>query len=62
MIVIIMTFCTLGFLGINKFNMLAFLMTFIWGVQDAYVNIHCFEILGFEFDNNSEPFSIFNLA
>ncbi|CDW84340.1 major facilitator superfamily protein [Stylonychia lemnae] len=61
-IIFIMTFCTLAFLGINKFNMLAFLMTFIWGVQDAFVNINCLQILGFEFDNNSEPFSIFNMA
>eukprot|EP00347_Sterkiella_histriomuscorum_P010332 403376713 len=61
-IVLIMTFVTLSFLGINQFNMLAFLMTFMWGIQDATVNTHCFEILGFEFDNNYEPFCIFNLA
>jgi len=31
-IVVIMTFVTLAFLGINQFNLLAFLMTFLWGV------------------------------
>lgn len=57
-----MLFVTLAFLGINKFNLLAFLMTFMWGLQDSFVNTHCYEILGFEFDNNSEPYSVFNLA
>ena len=61
-IIIVMTFVTLAFLGINEFNLLAFLMTFLWGVQDATVNTHCFEICGFEFDNNSEPYSLFNMA
>lgn len=31
-IIVIMTFVTLAFLGINEFNLLAFLMTFLWGV------------------------------
>jgi predicted MFS family arabinose efflux permease len=31
-IVVVMTFVTLAFLGINEFNILAFLMTFLWGV------------------------------
>ena len=61
-IIIVMTFVTLAFLGINEFNLLAFLMTFLWGVQDATVNTHCFEICGFEFDNNTEPYSLFNFA
>ena len=61
-IVVLMTFVSLAFLGINEFNLLAFLMTFLWGLQDATVNTHCFEILGFEFENNFEPFCIFNLA
>ncbi len=62
LLVLIMLFVTLAFLGINKFNLLAFLMTFMWGLQDASINTHSYEILGFEFDNNSEPYSIFNLA
>jgi hypothetical protein len=61
-LIVVMTFVTLAFLGINQFNLLAFLMTFLWGVQDSTVNTHCFEICGFEFDNNSEPYSLFNLA
>jgi predicted MFS family arabinose efflux permease len=31
-IIVLMTFVTLAFLGINQFNLLAFLMTFLWGV------------------------------
>ena len=60
-IVVLMTFVTLAFLGINQFNLLAFLMTFLWGVQDSTVSTHCFELCGFEFDNNTEPYSLFNL-
>lgn len=37
-------------------------MTFIWGFADSGVNTHISEILGFEFDNNVEPYSIFNLV
>ena len=60
-IIVLMTFVTLAFLGINQFNLLAFLMTFLWGIQDATVSTHCFELCGFEFDNNTEPYCLFNL-
>lgn len=36
-------------------------MAFMWGVQDGSVNTHCLEMLGFEFDDNTEPFSIFSM-
>jgi hypothetical protein len=42
--------------------MLAFVMTLMWGIQDATVNTHCFELCGFEFDTNTEPYSLFNFA
>lgn len=60
-IIISMTGVTLSFLLVNSFNWLAFAMTLLWGIQDSTVNTHCFEMLGFEFDNNVEPFSVFNL-
>ncbi len=47
---------------IYDFGVLAFLMCFLWGFQDSAVNTHSQEILGFEFENNSEPFSVFNIA
>ena len=34
----------------------------MWGFQDGIVNIHTFQILGFEFTNSSDPFSVFNLV
>jgi hypothetical protein len=36
-------------------------MAFLWGVEDGSVNTHCLEMLGFEFDDNTEPFSIFSM-
>jgi hypothetical protein len=36
-------------------------MTFLWGIQDSCVNTHCFEMLGFEFESNKEPFAVFNM-
>lgn len=37
-------------------------MAFLWGLQDSANNTHTSEMLGFEFDNNSEPYSIDNLV
>lgn len=42
--------------------MMVFGMTFIWGFADSGVNTHLSEILGFEFENNVEPYSVFNLV
>ena len=36
-------------------------MAFLWGVEDGAVNTHCLEMLGFEFDDNTIPFSIFSM-
>ena len=36
-------------------------MAFMWGVEDGAVNTHCLEMLGFEFDDNTLPFSIFSM-
>lgn len=41
---------------------MVFGMTFIWGFADSGVNTHVSEILGFEFENNVEPYSICNLV
>lgn len=55
------TVFTLAFLTVNEYNWLAFIMAFLWGLQDSANNTHTSEMLGFEFDNNSEPYSIDNL-
>ena len=57
----VMMAITLLFIGYYEYSALVFIMTFLWGFQDGAVNTHCFEMLGFEFENNYEPYSIFNL-
>jgi MFS family permease len=61
LIIILMTLITCAFIQVYEFNWLPWVMCFIWGFQDSMVNTHSQEMLGFEFDNNSEPFSIFNI-
>jgi len=60
--VALQTLIVLVYIYRNKYTLLVFAMTFIWGFADSGVNTHLTEILGFEFENNSEPFSIFNLV
>ena len=57
----LMTLVTISYCVMYQFNWIAFLMCFLWGFQDSAVNTHSQEILGFEFDNNSEPFSVYNI-
>jgi hypothetical protein len=37
-------------------------MPFVWGIQDSSVATHSYSILGNEFVNYKEAFSIFNLV
>lgn len=62
LIMLVMGIFTVLFAAVDKFNILAFFMCFLWGFQDSAVNTHTQEILGFEFENNSEPFSVFNIC
>eukprot|EP00347_Sterkiella_histriomuscorum_P015929 403355148 len=41
----------------NRYDTLTFIMTFLWGFQDSAINTHTMQMLGFEFDNNVEPYS-----
>lgn len=59
-ICLVMTVVTVAFLVVNEYNALAYIMAFMWGIEDSATNTHCQEMLGFEFDNNSEPFSVYN--
>ena len=36
-------------------------MAFMWGLEDGSVNTHALEMLGFEFDDNTDPFAIFSM-
>ncbi|CDW81164.1 major facilitator superfamily protein [Stylonychia lemnae] len=60
-LVILMTLSTLGYCIAWQYGWQAFLMCFLWGFQDSATNTHSQEILGFEFDNNFEPFSVYNI-
>ncbi len=60
-IILLMGGITFAFIIVYEFNFLAYLMCFIWGFQDSAINTHSQEILGFEFDNNQEPFSVYNI-
>ncbi|CDW77194.1 major facilitator superfamily protein [Stylonychia lemnae] len=60
-IILIMGAVTITFIEVYKYGALAFIMCFFWGFQDSAINTHSQEILGFEFDNNSEPFSVYNI-
>lgn len=37
-----------------------YVMTFAWGFSDGAINCHINQILGFEFESQSEPFCVFN--
>jgi MFS family permease len=60
-IIIIMSVVTLWFISLFEYNFLAFLMCFMWGFQDSALHTHTQEILGFEFDDNFTPFSLFGI-
>jgi MFS family permease len=60
-IIAIMGGITLSYIIGEKWNVLAWFMCFFWGFQDSAINTHCQEILGFEFDDNYTPFSLFNI-
>mmetsp|Transcript_17947 Transcript_17947/g.17138 ORF Transcript_17947/g.17138 Transcript_17947/m.17138 type:complete len:173 (+) Transcript_17947:111-629(+) len=59
---VVMTGFTLGFLADFSYGWLVFAMTFTWGFQDGCVNTHSFEMIGFEFQDSAESFSVFYLV
>lgn len=61
-IIAVMTIVSVAFIAIDKYNVLAFVMTFMWGFQDSAINTHTGQMLGFEFDSNVEPYSVFNMV
>lgn len=44
----------------NDYSYMSFLFTFAWGFSDGCVNTHANQMMGFEFSNSTDPFSIFN--
>ena len=61
LIIIIMSLATLVFVWDFSFGFFAYFMCFMWGFQDSAVHTHTFEILGFEFEDNYTPFSLFGI-
>jgi len=57
-----MTATTCVSVRMGKYNYMTYIMTFIWGYLDGAINIHTFQILGFEFASKSLPFGVFNLV
>lgn len=45
----------------NKFDWLSFLMCFLWGCNDSAVNVYIYQVNGFEFENASDPFAVWNV-
>ena len=41
----------------NQYNYISFIMAFIWGISDGFVNTHSLQMCGYEFDTNTDPFS-----
>lgn len=60
-LVLLTAILTLVYLANIEFTWYIFFVSFMWGVEDGAVNTHCLEMLGFEFDDNTEPFSIFSM-
>ena len=53
-------FCFLYLNHVNKWSNLAYLMTFMWGLQDGSINTMIMCIFGYEFENEAIAFSCFN--
>ena len=58
----IQTFLTLYYIIVYEYSWVAFVMTFVWGFADSANCTHTSEMLGFEFESNSRPYSIDNLG
>jgi hypothetical protein len=44
----------------NTYDWTSFIFAFSWGFQDGCVETHSYQMMGFEFNSASDPFSIFN--
>ena len=60
-LIVMMMSSTIAFIIMYQFNFMAWIMCFLWGFTDSAINTNTQEMLGFEFDNNSEAFSVANI-
>ena len=49
-------------IDVNEYNYVSYTMCFFWGYFDGCINIHCLQIMGFQFVSKSEPFAVFNIV
>lgn len=61
LIMAVMTLVTMLSLYQLRYNVLTIAMCFMWGYQDGTNNTFLFQILGFEFESNSDPFGVFTV-
>ena len=54
----------ISIININNayFGNISHLTAFIWGLQDGIVNTHIYQILGYEFNRQVDPFSVFQFV
>ena len=45
----------------GEYNYLSFIMCFCFGWSDGVTNTFMFQMMGFEFENPSDPFSVWNI-
>ena len=45
-----------------EYGYMSYITCFFWGFQDGIVATHCFQILGYEFDTQSDPFGVFEIG
>lgn len=57
-LVFLQTIIVILYILLDTYSMLAFFMTFVWGLQDSSLSIHLDAILASEFDSIKEPFSL----
>jgi len=59
LIIVVMGGVSLWTIAINTYGFTTYAFTFMWGMQDGALNTHTYQMLGFEFESSSHPFSIY---
>ena len=59
---VLVMICTVATINKLEYNWITFMTCLAWGFQDGVVNTHVFNMLGFEFSTQNDPFAIFCLV
>ena len=60
-ILILMAIITIISIHSMKYNYLTIIMCLMWGYQDSTVNVFLNQVLGYEFENNTDPYAVFQM-